>query len=95
MAENLLFEWDDAKNEKTLRERGLDFDRASRIFQNDVVEKEDTRTNYGEVRIRATGKVGDDFIAVVYTWRGDRRRIISSRFAKRRERDGYRKNIDA
>jgi hypothetical protein len=40
MDKNLLFEWDDAKSEKNLRERGLDFDRASRIFQNDVVEEE-------------------------------------------------------
>ena len=94
MAENLLFEWD-AKSEQTLQERGFDFDRASRVFQNDVVEEVDDRRDYGELRIRATGKVREDFITVVYTWRGDRRRIISARPAKRRERDGYRKNFDA
>jgi uncharacterized DUF497 family protein len=95
MGENLLFEWDDAKNEKPLRERGFDFDLASQIFRNEVVEAEDIRRDYGEARIRATGKVRDDFITVVYTWRGDRRRIISARPAKWRERDDYRKNFDA
>ena len=95
MSKILLFEWDEAKNAKTLRERGLDFDLAARIFQNEVFEEEDQRRDYGELRFRATGKVGELYITVVYTWRGDRRRIISARQAHRRERDGYRKNFDA
>jgi hypothetical protein len=62
MAEHLQFEWDDAKGARTLRERGLDFDRASRVFQNEVLEEEDDRKDYGELRIRAIGEVEEDFI---------------------------------
>jgi uncharacterized DUF497 family protein len=95
MDEHLLFEWDDRKNEKTLRDRGFDFAYAAKIFRGDVLEDEDDRKAYGEKRIRAIGKVGEGFITIIYTWRGERRRIISARPAHRRERDGYRKNFDA
>jgi len=95
MEENLKFEWDDAKSEKNLIERTLDFEFASRIFLTPVIEKEDRRRDYGEVRIIATGKVEETFITVIYTWRGDRRRIISARRAHRRERDAYRETHDA
>lgn len=48
------------------------------IFENPVVEAEDKRRDYGEIRIRALGHVDDDYYFVVYTWRGDVRRIISA-----------------
>jgi uncharacterized DUF497 family protein len=47
------------------------------------------RRDYGERRIVATGKIEDGVFVVVYTWRGRRRRIISARPAKRKERDDY------
>jgi len=47
--------------------------------------------DYGEQRIVATGKIEDGVLVVVYTRRGRRRRIISARPAKRKERDDYRK----
>ena len=40
------------------------------------VEWIDDRQDYGEVRIIAIGAVGPDILTVVYTWRGNRRRII-------------------
>jgi uncharacterized DUF497 family protein len=95
MDAKLLFEWDETKNQKTIGERGLSFQRAVRIFHGDVVEEEDDRRDYGEIRIRATGRVEEDFISVVFTWRGDRRRIISARPANKGERDEYRKNFAA
>ena len=51
---------------------------------------EDDRVDYGERRIRAIGRAGDDILFVVYTWRGEVRRIISARLADRRERNAYR-----
>jgi uncharacterized protein len=41
---------------------------------------------YGEGRIQAIGRVGDDILFVVYTDRGDARHIISARLANRKER---------
>ena len=89
MSDAPLFEWDEAQSSRNHAERGFDFDYACRIFAGPVIEEEDRRFDYRERRIVATGKVGTETFVVVYTWRGDRRRIISARPAKRRERGAY------
>lgn len=85
------FEWDEAKSRATFEKRGFDFEYVARIFESTVLEREDRRREYGERRIVSVGPIEDDLFVVVYTWRGDRRRIISARRASRRERDAYRK----
>ena len=92
---NLRFAWDPAKSERTLRERGFDFVYAARIFAGRVVLDEDTRTDYGERRQRATGEVEGLVLRVVFTGRVAEdgqvvRRIISARRASRKERRAYR-----
>jgi len=77
--EALLFEWDEAKSARNLRERGFDFEFVTGIFDGPVVDEEDPRRDYGERRFHATGQMEGRFFVVVYTWRGDRRRIISAR----------------
>lgn len=89
-----MFEWDDAKSEANLRERGFDFAYASLIFDKPTVEWDDRRREYGERRICTLGQVEENVLLVVYTWRSDVRRIISARAANRRERDAYRKAIE-
>jgi len=71
-------EWDENKRLANLKERGVDFRDAAQIFLAPVLEAEDTRTEYGEQRFRALGRVGEDTFMVAYTWRGERRRIISA-----------------
>ena len=66
------------KRDRNLDEHGVDFRDAALIFENAVVEAEDRRSDYGEIRVRALGHVDDDYYLVVYTWRGDNRRIISA-----------------
>ena len=88
-----MFEWDEGKSQWNLRERGLGFDTASEIFKGPVLEFEDRRRDYGERRIIAVGEHKGRFLAVVYTWRGERRRIISARRANRRECNAYRTEI--
>ncbi|HUY29114.1 MAG TPA: BrnT family toxin [Candidatus Binataceae bacterium] len=87
------FDWDDAKSARNNHERGFGFDYAAQIFAGSVVEEEDRRRNYGESRIVATGEFAGDIFVIVDTWRAGRRRIISARRAKRRERDAYRTAI--
>ena len=84
-----LFEWDQTKSDKNLAERGFDFAYASRIFDGDVLEWEDTRRDYSERRVVAIGEVDKEVYVVVYTPRGEVRRIISARPASRRERNAY------
>lgn len=73
-----MFEWDEAKRLRNIEERGVDFRLAVRIFEQPVMEAADTRKPYGESRIRALGQIDQDFYVVAYTWRQERRRIISA-----------------
>ncbi len=59
-----------------------------RIFEGPIIESRSTRR--GEERWKAIGLVDGLELAVVYTWRTSRRRIISARRAKRNERRAYR-----
>ena len=86
----MAFEWDAAKNAANIAKHGIYFEDAIRIFDGPVLERADDRRNYGEVRIIAFGGVDDRELAVVYTMRGERRRIISARRAHSRERKAYR-----
>lgn len=72
------FEWDEEKWRRNLADHGVDFGDAALIFEGEVLEAEDQRTRYGETRYRGLGRVGDDYFLVVYTWRGEKRRIISA-----------------
>jgi uncharacterized DUF497 family protein len=87
------FEWDEAKSDGTLQLRGFDFAYASLIFDGPVLEADDPRRAYGERRIAAIGRVGPDVLFIIYTWRGDARRILSARLASRKERDAYRETF--
>ena len=88
-----MFEWDEDKSEANLRNRGFDFAYAALVFDGPILEIDDERENYGVRRIQVIGRVDDDVFFVVYTWRGDVRRIISARLANRRERDVYRQTF--
>ena len=59
------------------------------MFTSKLLEDDDTRREYGERRIKAIGELNGVVISVVYTWRGDRRRLISARRARADERKQY------
>jgi uncharacterized protein len=86
----MMFEWDDAKNSANITKHGIDFEDAIGIFEGSVLIRTDARGDYGEVRVVAVGVVDNRELAVVYTVRGTRRRIISARRAKISERKAYR-----
>ncbi len=72
------FEWDEAKRAETYRKHGIDFLEAALIFENDVLEKEDTRRDYGEKRMIALGMVDGEVYTVVYTKRDSVYRLITA-----------------
>ena len=80
------FEWDPDKSDATYARRGFDFAFAVGIFAGSTVEAVDARQDYGEVRVRAIGVTAGAMLVVVYTDRGDVRRVISARVASRKER---------
>ena len=82
-------EWDEAKREANIAKHGIDFVAVVKIFDGQFIETEDRRQNYGEQRYQAFGEVEAGVMQVVYTWRDNRRRIISARRARRNERGAY------
>jgi len=86
------FEWDSAKEEINVVKHGIDFVQASQIFKCPVLERVDTRKNYGEQRIVAVGEYDGIVLCVVYTRRSDNRRIISAWRASKYDRQKYEKN---
>jgi uncharacterized protein len=78
--------FDPAKRAQTLADRGLDFADAGEVFAGTTAEAEDTRRNYGEVRIICFGFLRGRLVQVVYTPRGAVRHIISMRRANAREK---------
>ena len=90
----MAFEWDARKNAVNLAKHGIDFAGASRMFEGPVLERLDDRKDYGETRIAAVGVVEGRELFVVYTMRGENRRIISARKANRHEREAYRKALE-
>jgi len=87
------FEWDPEKESLNLHKHQFDFETASQIWDGQIVEKADERRDYGEARIIATGEVGGCVLVVVYTWRGETRRIISARKANSREKRLFEEEI--
>jgi uncharacterized DUF497 family protein len=90
------FEWDEAKSDANLEERGFDFEFASLIFDAPTLEVEDRRRDYGERRMVAIGVADGVHVTVVYTDRQSAsgqvmRRIISARRSSRHERKIYQK----
>jgi uncharacterized protein (DUF4415 family)/uncharacterized DUF497 family protein len=66
------FEWDAAKSDANLRERGFDFEFASLSFDGPTLEVQDRRKDYGEPRVVATGLADGIHLTVVYTDRQGR-----------------------
>ena len=81
----MIISYDPAKRERTLKDRGLDFEDAPIVFSGLTVEVEDMRQDYGEKRIICFGQLEGRLIVVGYTPRGAVRHIFSMRKANNRE----------
>jgi len=81
------FEWHEDKNRGNIEKHGIDFADAIQIWDGATHEVRRAETN-GEERITVIGQLQGRYIAVVYTKRGDRFRVISARAANRKERPG-------
>jgi uncharacterized DUF497 family protein len=85
----MLLEFDPAKRDATLAERGLDFADAAIVFAGKHRSVIDDRASYGEVRWITVGTIGNRLVVLVWTQRGPARRIISLRKANEREKAIY------
>lgn len=77
--------FDPAKRDKTLADRGLNFEDAPKVFAGVTLDLEDTRNDYGETRFICFGYLDDRMVVVGYTPRDSGRHIFSMRKANERE----------
>lgn len=91
----MRYSWRDEKNRANLKNHGIAFEDAVRIFEGPTVEQVDDRFDYGEVRMYAIGLVNGLEITVIYTDEDDgKRHIISAWRSEPHERRYYWKNIE-
>ena len=90
----MLITYDPNKRAETLEHRSLDFEDAPKVFAGPHYEIEDDRRNYGETRWITVGRLDGTMVVVVWTPRGEARRIISMRKCNAREQEKYRAHLD-
>ena len=91
---DLIFEWDSEKAELNWKKHGINFEDATRVFEdeNRIDYLDEVHSDY-EDRYITIGRV-EKILFVVYTEREDRTRIISARKANKSERREYLGNSD-
>ena len=85
----MRIEFDAAKRDQTLRERGLDMARADEAFAGATLTVSDDRREDGEDRFITIGFLDARMVVAVWTPRRGARRIISLRKANDREQALY------
>ncbi|MSP01725.1 MAG: BrnT family toxin [Acetobacteraceae bacterium] len=81
------FEWHEPKRTINLEKHGIDFDDAISIWAGPVATR--LAPHKSEERFVSVGVAEERIIAVVWTLRGQRRRLISARRARDHERACY------
>lgn len=82
------FEWDEKKRIATIEKHGFDFNDASELFSGLHVTI--VAHSYFEQREIAVGLIQEKMVAVIFTKRGERFRLITIRRARENERRAYR-----
>jgi uncharacterized DUF497 family protein len=82
-------EWDPRKATANLRKHGIDFSDAATVLHDEnsvtIADDDPDENRFITVGSDALGRL----LILVYTWRGERIRLISARRATRRERRQY------
>ncbi len=85
----MAYQWDKNKSARNLRKHGIDFADAVSVFSDDLAitipDERFDEERFITVGLDALGRV----LVVVYTWRGQKIRLISARPATRQERRQY------
>jgi uncharacterized DUF497 family protein len=87
-----MFEWDPEKAASNFRKHGIRFADSVSVLEDEqaLTVADDGNDERPWVSIGADGM--GRILVVVYTWYGERVRIISARRATRREREQYQEN---
>ncbi len=81
--------YDTNKNAINIEKHGISFGNARLLEWDLLLVEQDRRHNYDEIRMFGYAPIGTRVYCIVYTDRGNTRRIISLRKANRREVKRY------
>lgn len=83
--------WDEGKRQLNLKDHGIDFADLEGFFDGDLLTREDTRADYGEVRYQSVGIFKGVPLFVVWTPRDedDEPHLISARKAVSHEEQAW------
>ena len=87
----LLFEYDETKSKTNLAKHGIDFITAQQLWDDDNAIDSSLNTKH-EPRFLHIGMLSGKFYSAVFTWRGDKIRLISVRRARSSEVQKYEKH---
>ena len=85
----MRFTWSERKRAINLKDHGLDFIDAPRVFEGATYTFEDDRFDYGEQRYQTLGFLAGVPVSIVHTETEDEIRVISFRKATKREANLY------
>jgi len=85
----MQFTWSERKRASNLKDHGLDFIDAPRVFDGFTFTFEDDRFGYGEQRFETLGLLAGAPVSIVHTESDDEIRIISFRKATKNEAKLY------
>jgi uncharacterized protein len=83
------FEWDPRKAASNIVKHKIDFETATKVFDDAFRHEKDEQDDDDVLRFNVTGMVDNRLLVVTCTMRGDICRIISARLADRHERRFY------
>ncbi len=89
----MRFLWDPLKRKQNLKDHGLDFMDAARVFRGPTYTYEDDRFHYEERRFVTLGLLNGLPVSLVHTETSDQIRVISFRKATKREQESFFENI--
>ena len=81
----MRFSWDERKRRLNLKDHGLDFVDAPRVFEGPAFTFEDDRFAYDEQRFMTLGFLGGMVVSIVHTETTSRIHVISFRKATKNE----------
>jgi uncharacterized DUF497 family protein len=81
--------WDEVKRITNLAKHGIDLADCGLVFSQMMVTREDSRENYGEIRLQSIGLLREHIVFMVWVDRPNDPHIISCRKAERHERKIY------
>lgn len=82
-------EWNEAKSALNCTKHGLALHDARKVLDDFHLERIDNRKDYGEMRFIVLGVLEGREVVLVYTPRGNKKRIISLRKANVQEQKAY------